>query len=312
MSQSTLPSEWLTNFSDPYAILGVSVAADDRRVLKRYRIIAKVLHPDRYTPEDNATKEFASQLFARLVNPAYQKLKQEKGRKENAALLRVRARLLYRNTSLNPQSALARQLIQQPVSSVDVFYEQAITQLAEGQYEPLQQFESLTQQLGELNLIYAQLKMGEALIREKPTGIVPIPTQPKVPIFSPPPENDPPENYAQRHYRRAQEYMKKSNWKEAEQELRDAIKIEAGKSEYHALLGVAYLQQNLQSMAKVYLRQALKLNAKEPLALRFAPKLGIEIPVSELGQQNGKASKDQQVKKITKNSGLFGLFRSQK
>lgn len=312
MSQSALPSEWLTNFSDPYAILGVSVAADDRRVLKRYRTIAKMLHPDHYISEDDTTKELASQLFARLVNPAYQKLKQEKERKENVSLLRLRARRLYRDASLKPQSDLARQLIQQPVSGVDVFYEQAITQLAECQYQSLQQFEALTQQLGELNLIYAQLKMGEALIREKPTGIVPITTAPKVPIFSPPSESNPPENYAQRHYRRAQEYMKKSNWKEAERELRDAIKIEAGKSEYHALLGIAYLQQNLQSMAKVYLRQALKLNAKDPLALRFAPKLGIEVPASGTEQQNGNTPSSQPVNKTAKSDGLFGFFRSKK
>lgn len=309
MSQSALPSQWLTDFSDPYAILGVSVAADDRRVLKRYRTIAKLLHPDRYIPEDTTTKELASQLFARLVNPAYQKLKQEKERKENASLLRLRARRLYRDTALNPQSDLARQLIQQPVSSVDVFYEQAITQLAECQYEPLQQFELLTQQLGELNLIYSQLKMGEALIREKPTGIVPLSPQTKAPITSPPSEIAPP-SYSERHYRRAQEYMKKSNWKAAEQELRDAIKIESGRSEYHSLLGIAYLQQNLQSMAKVYLRQALKLNAQDPLALKFALKLGIELPTSEGKQQSDNSLKSHQANKATKASGLFGFFRS--
>ncbi len=312
MSQSALPSEWLTNFSDPYAVLGVSVAADDRRVLKRYRAIAKLLHPDRYRPEENETKELASQIFARLVNPAYQKLKQEKGRKENASLLRLRARQLYRDTSLNPRCNLAQKLIQQPVSGVDVFYEQAITQLAESQYEPLQQFESLTQQLGELNLIYSQLKVGEALIREKPTGIMPVSHQPKVPIFSPTVEVDHTPSYSERHYRRAQEYMRKSNWKAAEQELRDAIKIEAGKSEYHALLGLAYLQQNLQSMAKVYLRQALKLNAKDPLALKFASKLGLEVPASEPSQQNGNTPKSQPVNKPAQNGGLFGLFRSKK
>ena len=177
MAQSTLPSEWLTNFSDPYAVLGVSLAADDRRILKRYRTIAKLLHPDHYTPEnstseDGITKDLASQLFARLVNPAYQKLKQEKGRKENVSLLRLQVRRLYRIAPLAPKSDLARQLTQQPINGVDVFYEQAIAQLAEAQYQPLDQFESLTQQLGELNLVYLQLKMGDVLMREKPTGLV--------------------------------------------------------------------------------------------------------------------------------------------
>ncbi|SRR5579883_829623 len=312
MSQSALPSEWLTRFFDPYAVLGVSVVADDRRVLKRYRAVAKILHPDSYALADDTTKEFASQLFARLVNPAYQKLKQEKGRKENVSLLRLQVRRLYSKAPLNPQSELSRQLIQQPVNGVDVFYEQAITKLAEFQYQPLEQFEPLTQQIGELNLIYLQLKMGEVLVREKPTGIVPASTPKQAPVVPEPP-SPPAENYAQRHYRRAQEYMKKGSWKDAEQELRDAIKIEAGKSEYHALLGVAYLQQNLPSMAKVYLRQALKLNPKDPLACRFAPKLGIEMSVPENGRSPDKPLNSGQTQSTTaKTGGLFGLFRTKK
>jgi Flp pilus assembly protein TadD len=155
--------------------------------------------------------------------------------------------------------------------------------------------------------------MGDVLMREKRTGLVSA-AEAKPMQFTAAPVDSATvsESYAQRHYRRAQEYMKKNNWKEAEQELRDAIKIEAGKSEYHALLGVVYMQQNLQSMAKVYLRQALKLNPKDPIACRFAPKLGIEVAASEHGQQNGKTVKAQQSGKTTRSGGLFGLFRSKK
>jgi tetratricopeptide (TPR) repeat protein len=153
--------------------------------------------------------------------------------------------------------------------------------------------------------------MGDVLMREKPTGLVSA-AEAKPIQFTPTDTKTNSESYAQRHYRRAQEYMKKGNWKEAEQELRDAIKIEAGKSEYHALLGVAYLQQNLQSMAKVYLRQALKLNPKDPLACRFAPKLGLEIVAPLKEQLNGSTLKDQVENKAAKNSGLFGFFRSKK
>ena len=312
MSQSTLPSEWLANFSDPYAVLGISLAADDRRVLKRYRMVAKLLHPDHYTTADDTAKDLASQLFARLVNPAYQKLKQEKGRKENVSLLRLQVRRLHRATPIAPKSDLACQLSQQPINGVDVFYEQAIAQLADGQYQPLDQFEPLTQQLSELNLVYLQLKMGDVLMREKPTGLVSA-AEAKPIQFTPAATENVSESYAQRHYRRAQEYMKKSNWKEAEQELRDAIKIEAGKSEYHALLGIAYLQQNLPSMAKVYLRQALKLNPQDPLACKFAHKLGLEVATPASGQPNGNAQKAQTNNKAAKNNGgLFGLFRSKK
>ncbi|WP_421655368.1 J domain-containing protein [Leptothermofonsia sp. ETS-13] len=313
MSPSSLSSDWLNRFSDPYAVLGVSIAADDRRVLNRYRAVTKILHPDSQALADAANKEFAVQLLARLINPAYQKLKQEKGRKENTALLRFKVRRLVREASLSPQSDPARRLLQYPVSEVDVFYEQAIAQLAEVQYNPLNQFESITPQLGELNLVYLQLKMGEVFIGEKRTGLVAA-KEAKLLQFSPSPADTATatENYAQRHYRRAQEYMKKGNWNQAVQELRDAIKIEADKSEYHALLGVAYLQQNLPGMATVYMRQALKLNPRDPLATKYAAKLGIPSSADNEAQKNSKTANRHQNSKPTKGGGLFSFFRSKK
>lgn len=310
MTQSAITSDWLNQFSDPYAVLGISVAADDRRVLSRFRAIAKILHPDSQALANTATKEFAEQLLAKLVSPAYQKLKQEKERKETTVLLRFKVRRLTREAPLSPQGELARELLQRPVNEVDVFYEQAIAQLADVQYNPVDQFEAITKQLGELNLVYLQLKMGEVVVREKRTGLVSAAAA--KPMQFTPPITDADvvtENYAQRHYRRAQEYMKKGNWTQAVQELRDAIKIEADKSEYHALLGVAYLQQNLQGMAKVYLRQALKLNPRDPLATKYAPKVGIEVPDATNGQQKDKSQNGRKPPGGSARGGLFGLFR---
>ena len=278
MSQLSFSPEWLKQFSDPYAVMGLSLAADDQRVLKRYRVVAKLLHPDRYVIDDLAKKELTSQILARLVNPAYQRLKQAKGRAETMALLRFRVRRATRDESLKPQSQLALQLLQTSTLDTDVFYEQAITSLSESQYQRLDQFEAITQELGELNSVYLRLKMGEPLIREKRSGIIsvsdaqpiqftPIPTTPSPSTIS----------YAQRHYRRAQEYMKRENWSMAIQELRDAIKIEANKSDYHALLAKAYLMQNFQGMAKVHFRQALKLNPKDPIALKYTQKFNIAL-----------------------------------
>jgi curved DNA-binding protein CbpA len=304
MAINALSSDWLDKFSDPYAVLGVAVTADDRRVLKRYRNVAKLLHPDSYAQGDEAG-ETASQLFARLVSPAYQKLKQEKNRAENSALLRFQVRRLNREGPFTPHSELARKLLQHPVASVDVLYEQAIADLADQQYQSLAQLEPITLELGELNLAYLQLKMGETFVREKRTGIVAaadakpvqfIPTSKDAEAAT--------ESYARRHYRRAQEYAKKGNWAQTIQELRDAIKLENDQSEYHALLGVAYMQQNLTGMAKVYLNQALKLNPKQPLAVKYAAKLGIEPPIDPGSDKNGKKPPSQ--------GGLFGMFKSRK
>jgi curved DNA-binding protein CbpA len=306
MSQSSLPPDWLDKFSDPYAVLGIAVTADDRRVLKRYRNVAKLLHPDSFTSNDQAARDLASQIFARLVNPAYQKLKQEKNRTESSAMLRFQVRRLNREGTFMPKSDVAHQLLKHPVSEVDVFYEQAIADLAETQFQPLQGFEATTLKMGELNLVYFQLKMGEVFVREKRTGLVAAAEAKPIQFTPASDEEVATESYARRHFRRAQEYMKKANWAQAIQELRDAIKIESNQSDYHALLGIAYAHQNLSGMATVYLRQALKLDPHHKLALKYAIKLGIEVSVAN-GQTNGNGKKPD-----VKSRGLFDRFRSRK
>jgi tetratricopeptide (TPR) repeat protein len=275
MSHHKFSLEWLNQFSDPYAVLGLSVAADKRRVFKRYHSIAKILHPDRFTLSEESQDELAHKILSRLVNPAYQQLKQEKPRIDVIAMLRFRARRLGRQP-LMPQSAIARRLIHLPASDLETFYEQAIAQLAELQFDPIYQFEPITQQLVELNLIYLHLKMGEPMIREKRTGI--MPSAPTVPVDFIPAETAQMANiYAQRHYQRAHQYAKNANWMQAIAELRDALRLEPERSEYHSLLAKVYWMQNLKGMARVHFRQALKFNDQDPLALEYAAKLKINL-----------------------------------
>jgi curved DNA-binding protein CbpA len=312
MAQTAFSPEWLQQFSDPYAILGLSVTADDRRVLKRYRSVAKLLHPDMYISSDSETQELASQVLARIVNPAYQKLKQEKGRAEMAANLRFRVRRALRDEVLSPKGEKARRLMQTPPQALEMIYEQAIAELAEMQYQDLSQFESVTVQLGELNLVYLQLKMGEPMIREKRSGLVPS-AEAKTIQFTPITPNDSPPvtNYAQRHFQRAVEYMKKQNWTTAVQELRDAIKLDATNADFHSHLAKAYLMQNLSGMAKVHFRQALKLDPKNALALKYVETLNIKLDSPNTGGDrtttNPRNSTSAKNPKSNPN-GLFGLF----
>ncbi len=294
MSQILFSPDWLNQLTDPYAVLGLSVAADERRVLKRYRNIAKLLHPDSLAAADPATKALATQLFARLVNPAYQQLKQEKERADAMALLRIRIRQLNRDGSFAPTGPIAQQLLKSPIHGIDIFYEQSVAELGETQYQEFEQFESVTKQLADLNLTYLYLKMGDPMIREKRTGIVAAPKAKPVQFSANSSETtEVAVNYAQRHYYRAQEYAKKSNWVQVVAELRDAIRLEPHRGEYHSLLAKAYLMQNLSGMAKVHFRQALKFNPKDPLALQYSEHLNLE-----------------EAKKTSKstNSGLFSLF----
>ncbi|MDX2239675.1 MAG: DnaJ domain-containing protein [Leptolyngbyaceae cyanobacterium bins.302] len=315
MSQSSLVSGWVTRFTDPFAVLGIAVTADDRRVQKRYRMVAMRLHPDRFIDADEPTKDLTIKLLSRLVNPAYEKLRQDKERKENLALLRLQVRRLTREKPLEPQSDIARQLMERPVANVDVFYEQAIVELAEAQFVPHQNFASVTEQLMELNLVYLQLKMGDlgGGVQEKRTGLIAA-NQAKPIQFAPAP-TDPQvatESYDQRHYRRAQEYAKKGAWTQVVQELRDAIKIKADKSEYHSLLGVAYLylEKPLPGMAKVHLKRALELNPSDTYGVKFGPKLGLVVSAPTPPPTNGKQSTNgtKASHQPTKRGGLFGLF----
>lgn len=297
MMQSSLMSEWVTQFNDPFAVLGIAVTADDRRVQKRYRNAAMNLHPDRYVDADEETKELTEKLLARLINPAYEKLRQDSERKECLAILRIKVRGLTRNAPLSPRSEIARQLMGRPVSDVDVFYEQSVTQLADTQFSPCSNFVDVTQQLMELNLVYLQLKMGNlgGGVQEKRDGLIPAAeAKPKQFVAVPQKPETATESYDQRHYRRAQEYAKKGAWSQAVQELRDAIRIKADRSEYHSLLGISYLflEKPLPGMAKVHLKRALELNPKDPYALKYGPKLGLAVPTATPVSANGQTAQN--------------------
>lgn len=313
MPHPPFTEEWIQQFSDPYAVLGVSVSADDRRILKRFRTVAKWLHPDSHHLTDPKEKAIAGQVLAKLINPTYQRLKQEKGRTESLALLRFRVRRMTRDEPLAPTSETARRLLKTAVPEVEVFYEQSVAQLAEAQLSSLSQFEAVTKELAELNLVYLRLKMGEPMIREKRTGIVSAPeSQPRQ--FTPTPQaytQEKPPSYAEKHYLRAQEYLKKGNPQMAVQELRDALRIEADQARFHALLAKAYLAQRLPGAAKAYCRKALELDPTNQLAIACAKVLNIDASTPNQGKKaSPSSSRDAKQSTAsrprTKTNGLFG------
>ncbi|PSR19822.1 molecular chaperone DnaJ [filamentous cyanobacterium CCP3] len=311
MSHAAFSPEWLKRFTDPYALLGLSVAADERRILKRYRTVAKQLHPDALMHVAPELRQFATQVLPKLVNPAYQRLKQDKSRNEALAMLRFKVRRLSRDQQLTPTGEQSQQLLKVPEPEVDVFYEQAVDRLCDRQYESETDFESCTQQLSELNLVYLRRKMGAPVIREKRTGLMSTASIPRSP--APLPADPPPDGkavsglmYAERHYSRAQEYLKGKNVQAAIQELKDALKIDPQNSSYHCLLGQAYLLSKLMGMAKVHFKQALRLNPKNAVALKYAQQLKITVadaPVRDSGG-NGSATRPT----VEKRSLFGGLF----
>jgi curved DNA-binding protein CbpA len=304
MLNAEFSPDWIKRFSgDPYAILGLAVTADDRRLLKRYRQIAKLLHPDVHAQKDQAIRDFTSQVLTRLVNPAYQRLKQDKGRSETLATLRFKVRRLSREEKLVPRQETGKRLMAAPEAEVDVFYEQALSELAENQYQSAKQFAQQTLAIAELNLIYLRRKMGDPVIREKRSGLVASATVQASVSITPDDTSTSAEpapiNYAQKHITRAKTYIASKKYAQAIQELRDAVRLEPDNGDYHTMLGQAYLFNKMEGMAKVHIRQALKLNSRSAVALKYAHQLNIDT--RDLTKNTDKSQK--------KNGhGLFGMF----
>ncbi len=276
-------TEWQNWLIDPYAVIGVPVTADAQRLMKRYRSVAKLLHPDRYIQADPALRELVTQLLTRLVNPAYGKVKDEVSQKEILVLIRLQAQQADKDGA-DLQTAVARSLKSQPVESVDSFYEQQVSAFSDRQYTDLHFFSEATRSLMELNAVYFQLKHGEPTWRPRRTGLMPTPSTPQSnPSQSShhstqhsgqtivPPDQTSNHLYARRHYDRAKHYAQTSGWKEAITELKDAIRMDASCGDYHSLLGFVYFKQNQRGMARVHFKQALKLNPEDNLAKRFLP-----------------------------------------
>ncbi len=311
MASTVFSPDWLQRFSDPYAILGVSVAADNRRILKRYHHLAKQLHPDiqRFAAVEH--QEFVQQVLSKLVNPAYQQLKQEKSRNEVLATLRFRVRRLSREHKFQPQTPLGQQLFNVPEAEIELFYEQAIDQLCDKQYSSLQNFETLTPQLNEINLVFLRRKMGDPVIRAKRTGLMAPSKATASPIPSPGSSHGAdkgPRDYADRHFKRAQDYIRDNKAQHAIQEMKDALKLEPQNSNYHCLMGQAYLLHRLSGMARVHFRQALRLNPNNSVAKKYMTRLEQENPAGAKSASRANASSQTNASEPQADPPKRGLF----
>lgn len=304
MSQTFLPPKWLQQLCDPYAVLGISVSADDRQIFKRYHTLAKLLHPDRHAKSCNPNPELATAIFSHLINPAYEQLKHQQKRLIAIAMLRSLAFALEQKP-LSSQSAIAQEIMEMSTPQAELFYEEAIACYAEDQYKSLEQFYQVTQQISTLNLVYLRLHKPDLLLTQKAVRIIPeVEVKPVELTLDEKTDVKPVlTNYAQRHYQRAIEYVRLAKWSLAVQELRDAIKLEPNNSDYYALLGLVHLKQKFIGMAKVYIHQALKLNPQNSLALKYAPEVKI---------QSGENTNPKSMAKVISIAALLSRFRQRK
>ena len=271
--------------ADPFALLGISVSAEEKQLTKRYRQIAKQLHPDilaSANPGQGMERAIAAQVIARIVNPAHQKLKQEKSRQQTLTLLRLRVRQLARSQKLIPTFASGQQLLETAASEVDVFYEQAVSQLACSQFQSFNHLREYSLEISQLNLVFLYRKAENSIIHTKRSGLVVAAATPTaVSPLSPPAVDAPTKvpsvevDYVQKHIDRAQTYLIQQNYSLAVQELREALKITPQSAELHSMIGQAYYKLNLHGMAKTHFRQALKLKPTHKVAQKYGDLLGI-------------------------------------
>ncbi len=291
MSQNYLSPEWLKLLIDPYAMLGVSINADERQISKRYYVLAKQLHPDNYINKNKPDQALASAVFTQLINPAYEQLKQAKKRLDVIAIMRSEAKVLDPEKAVSIQISIIQSIAKMSAQEAELFYENTIKSYSNSQYYSLPQAYQVTKQLNALNIVYLSSQLPKhSLVNEPQPIILQQETQGIKKTLSSTTILKPDLiNYAQRNYERAIEYSNQQQWNLAVQELRDAIKLEPTNSDYYALLGVVHFQQKFIGMAKVYIRQALKINPQQPLALKYANLLEIQVNETATPQSLVKA-----------------------
>lgn len=312
------------DFMDYHAILGVAVDADLKEIRKRYLGIARRLHPDSGTVTDEADRQLAAEYLSKLVNPAYEKLSQEKNYAEYCVLLRLKGQqALKQQDTVVLTGDPARQVA--AASNIESTYKAALRELSEKQYQQLDEVLEITGQLSELNLVYLMRResQGEprATTRRAPgaSATATAPTSAGAPAAPRSASRSPSapistEALVASYLRRAQEFETKQDFPRSILELRDALKLDPTNSTCHSRLGVIYLKTNQATMAKIHFNKALELNPQDAVALEGKRRLEgpnakpAGKPDAKGGKPNPKGGKPD-----TKGGGgLFGLFGNKK
>lgn len=303
------------DLTDYHAILGVSLDADTKQIRKRYLKIARKLHPDSLRSCTHEEKQKANELLSKLVNPAYEKLTQEKTMTEHLVVLRLRGQQLGRQgSSIELQSDAAKNLIGS--NNAAPTYVNTLQKLAEEQYESLENVLDITGQISELNLAYLVSTSGGSAPATSATGTksdasstntvsntMTSPTTPKSPNSPPPPPSPKRQREAiiESYLNRAREFAIKKDYSRAILEMREAVRTHATNAQCHSQLAEYYLLAGQPTMAKIHLKRSLEIDPEDELAKQLDAKVN-KATKSKASQSSSKSS--QQKSK----GGLFGLF----
>jgi len=309
------------DFTDHHAILGIPVNADPKAIRKRYLRIARRLHPDSCLKETEEGKKWASELLSKLVNPAYEKLSQERDFTEYKVMLKLKGQQLRKQQETLQLATEPAQKLASTAGDVDPAYNAAVQDLAKTQYKSLEQVLDIIGKISELNLVYLmrQSDLGTSSSSSSPaSGQAAIPSTgttadasqgqtqaPRQPVKR--------ENVFERYLHRAQDLERQKDYNRAVVELREALKMKPNSALAHSRLGVVYLKANQNTMAKVHFRKALQIDPNDPTAkaglLRLDPKNQESSASSGKASKTGKAAATSSTKS---RGGLFGRFGGKK
>ncbi|MBD2090987.1 tetratricopeptide repeat protein [Microcoleus sp. FACHB-1515] len=306
------------DLTDYHAILGVPVDAEAKDIRKRYLTIARRLHPDSCAAESEVDRQRASEYLSKLVNPAYEQLSQERNFTEHQVLLKMKGQqALRQQDTIVLMSDTARRLA--GTGDIDQTYRGAIRELAEQQYQSLEQTLDRIGQISELNLVYLMRKHGQADGTAAPRPTANRPSASGKPAARPgqpaPPPPPPPtrESIVASNLRRAQEYEAKNDFASAIRELREALQLSPTNAQCHSRLGVVYMKLKQETMAKIHFNQALKLNPQDAIALEGKRRLDMTSgQAAAPPQKTPPKAPPKASPKDDKGGGLFGLFGKKK
>ncbi|MFN7861450.1 MAG: DnaJ domain-containing protein [Pseudanabaena sp.] len=258
--------------SDYYAVLGLPLNTDAAHIRKKFLKLAKILHPDIFGRTDEE-KDIATKYFSKMVSPAYQVLNNDRDRGEYLATLRIFAQSQkLKGTALTLSSEIAQKLYRLPH---EITYTQFVEQVAPKQYETLESSFEYTATLSELNLVYliTQSSLSFTTVSSA-ASVAPISNQPSQtvaqnvnaqPYVAPKPAQSP----ALRNLNMAELFIAKKQWTDALKELIAAEKLDPNNAKIYAFKGLVQMNQNATAIAKASFQKALKLDPKEPTALKY-------------------------------------------
>jgi curved DNA-binding protein CbpA len=249
--------------SDHYAILGLPMTTDAAQIRKKFLKLAKILHPDVFgrTPEE---KETATKYFSKMVSPAYQLLNSDRERGEYLATLRMFAQNKKQKDEVPTLSSeIAQKLYRIPH---EITYKQYVDQVSPKQYETLDSIMEYTAILSELNLVYLFTQTSLNFSSGSST-MAPVGSQ--TANVEATPAAKPAQSPALRNLNMAELFISKKQWTDALKELLSAEKLDPNNAKVYALKGLVQMNQNAAAIAKASFQKALKLDPKEPTAVKY-------------------------------------------